>query len=141
MAAYFDTSVLIPLFFNEAGTAAARDQIALEADVWVSHWTLAEFSSAVAFKLRSAQVHEPTVKTARRLFHELVTSRLTVVDVLREDFLNAAGLCESLPAPGLRTPAALHLAVAQRLGLIMVSFDQELISSCRACAVVCRGGE
>ena len=141
MPAYFDTSVLIPLFFNEAGTAAARDQIALEADVWVSHWTLAEFSSAVAFKLRSAQVHEPTAKTARRLFHELVTSRLTVVDVLREDFLNAAGLCESLPEPGLRTPDALHLAVAQRLGLVMVSFDHALTSACRACAVVCRGGE
>ncbi|NDP40913.1 MAG: type II toxin-antitoxin system VapC family toxin [Rhodoferax sp.] len=141
MAAYFDTSVLIPLFFNEAGTQAARHQMVLEADVWVSHWTLAEFSSAVAFKLRSAQVTEATARAARRLFHELVVSRLTVFDVLREDYVNAAGLCESLPAPGLRTPDALHLAVAQRLGLVMVSFDQTLISACRACALVCRGGE
>lgn len=141
MAAYFDTSVLIPLFFNEAGTKAARHQMGLEADVWVSHWTLAEFSSAVTFKLRSAQVTEPTASAARRLFHELVVSRLTVVDVLREDFVNAAGLCESLPAPGLRTPDALHLAVAQRLGLVMVSFDQALTSACRARALVCRGSE
>ncbi len=64
MAAYFDTSVLIPLFFNETGTAAGR-------------------------------------------------------------------LCETTPAPGLRTPDALHLAMALRLGLPMVAFDKALISACR----------
>lgn len=141
MSAYFDTSVLIPLFFNEAGTAAARREILNQAAVWASHWTLAEFSSAVSFKLRSGQIDEPTATTARRLFGEFVASRLTVVDVLREDFSNAAGLCQSMPAPGLRTPDVLHLAIAMRLGLSMVSFDPALIAACRARAVVCRAGD
>lgn len=139
MAAYFDTSVLVPLFFNEAGTAAARLAIEQEHSPWVSHWTLAEFSSAVAFKVRSAQVDAVTAATARRLFAALVASRLTVVDVLREDFANAAVLCESTPAPGLRTPDALHLAIAQRLGLELVSFDQALIQSARQQGLACRG--
>lgn len=131
MAAYFDTSVLIPLFFNETGTKAARVEMAQAASGWISYWTQAEFSSAVAFKLRSGQVDEKTAATARRLFEALIASRLTVLDVLREDFVNAARLCAATPAPGLRTPAALHLAVAQRLGLSLVSFDQALISACR----------
>ena len=97
MATYFDTSVLIPLFFNEAGTAAARAEIASVSSVWISHWTLAEFSSATAFKLRTGQVEEETAATARSLFGELVASRFTVVDVLREDFGAAASLCETTP--------------------------------------------
>lgn len=141
MAVYFDTSVLVPLFFNEAGTSAARLEIAQEMSPWVSHWTLAEFSSAVAFKLRSAQVDAVTASAARRLFAELVASRLTVVDVLREDFANAAVLCEATPAPGLRTPDALHLAIAQRLGLEMVSFDHALRQAARLQGLACRGGD
>lgn len=131
MATYFDTSVLIPLFFNEAGTAAARAEIASVSSVWISHWTLAEFSSATAFKLRTGQVEEETAATARSLFGELVASRFTVVDVLREDFGAAASLCETTPAPGLGTPDALHLAIARRLGLPLVTFDDALANACR----------
>jgi len=141
MAAYFDTSVLVPLFFHEAGTSAARLEMQQTNSPWVSHWTLAEFSSAVAFKLRCAQVDAATASTVRRLFAELVASRLTVVDVLREDFANAAVLCEATPAPGLRTPDALHLAVAQRLGLALVSFDQALTQAARQQGLACRGSD
>jgi predicted nucleic acid-binding protein len=131
MATYFDTSVLIPLFFNEAGTTAARAEVANESTIWVSHWTLAEFSSATAFKLRAGQIDAKTASTVRSLFAELLNSRLTVVDVLREDFVTAGRLCEITPAPGLRTPDALHLAIVLRLGLRMVSFDDALVGACQ----------
>jgi len=140
MAAYLDTSVLVPLFFNEAGTAAARTEVARDTSVWISYWTLAEFSSAIAFKLRSGQTDAATAATARLLFDGFLASHLTVVDVQREDFVNAAHLCASTPSLGLRTPDALHLAVAQRLGLTMVSFDAGLISACCAQGTACRGG-
>jgi predicted nucleic acid-binding protein len=138
MTAYFDTSVLIPLFFNEVGTATARLEIAREHAAWVSHWTLAEFSSATAFKLRSGQVTQETATKAKRLFQQFVASHLTVVDVLREDFANAAVLCESTNPLGLRTTDALHLAIAQRFGLVMVTFDQALVSACGLHGVACR---
>ena len=140
MAAYLDTSVLVPLFFQEAGTVSARAEIGSEASRWVSHWTLAEFASATAFKLRTGQIDPATAETAERLFAEFVASGLTVVDVLREDFVSAARLCGSTPAPWLRTPDALHLAVAQRLGLALLSFDQALISACRVHGTPCRSG-
>ncbi len=138
MAAYFDTSVLIPLFFNEPGTGAARIEMSREVSAWISHWTLAEFSSAVAFKLRTGQVAEATATTARHFFAQLLATRLTVVDVLREDFSAAAGLCEATATPGLRTPDALHLAIAMRLGLSMVTFDQALVSACKLHGAACR---
>jgi len=140
MAAYLDTSVLVPLFFHEAGTAAARVEIQSESSRWVSHWTLAEFASATAFKLRTRQIDAATAATAERLFAEFVASGLTVVDVLREDFMSAALLCRATPVPGLRTPDALHLAVAQRLGLAVLSFDQALILACRVHGTPCRSG-
>jgi len=141
MAAYLDTSVLVPLFFNETGTAAARLALAQEPSPWISHWTLAEFASAVAFKLRNGQVSDAVADRARRLFQAFTTSQLTVVDVLREDFANAADLCRTAPAPGLRTPDALHLAVAQRLGLSLVSFDAALMQAARGHGVACRNSE
>lgn len=138
MAAYFDTSVLIALFFNEPGTAQARLEALHESSIWVSYWSLAEFSSAVAFKLRTGQVDASTAATATQFFTAFQVSRLTVVDVLREDYLQAAHLCQSTPVPGLRTPDALHLAVAQRLGLRMVAFDQALVAACRFHKAPCR---
>ena len=61
-----------------------------------------------------------------------------LLDVLREDLVNAAHLCQTTPAPGLRTPDALHLAIAQRLRYSMVTFDQALASACGLYGVACR---
>ena len=55
MAAYLDTSFLVPLFFHETASAAVLVRARSESELWISHWTLAEFSSAVAFKLRTGQ--------------------------------------------------------------------------------------
>ena len=90
--------------------------------------------------MRSGQTDAASAATARRLFDGFLASQLTVVDVQREDFVNAATLCTAMPPPGLRTPDALHLAVAQRLGLTLVSFDAALIGVCRAQGMACRGG-
>ena len=138
MPHYLDTSVLVPLFFREPGTALAQGEVALASDRWISHWTLAEFASATAFKLRSGQTDATTAARAGELFQQFAASMLTVVDVLREDFAEAARLCETTPAPGLRTPDALPLALARRLGLVMVTLDNALAVACALHNVPCR---
>lgn len=138
MPRYLDTSILIPLFFREPGSQVAQSEIASANERWISHWTVAEFSSATAFKLRSGQTDLATAERARDLFQQFSASVLTVVDVLREDFTQAARLCAATPAPGLRTPDALHLAVAKRLGLVMVTLDGALATACRTHDVTCR---
>lgn len=137
MAAYLDTSVLVALFFFEDASAAARKRAGRASQLWASRWTLAEFASAVAFKRRSAQTDEATALQAKaRLLAVLDEGGLQVVDIERQDFERAAALCEA-HASGLRTPDALHAAVAQRLRLPLMTADRAQASGCAFHAIDC----
>ena len=130
MAVYLDTSVLVALFFHEDASAAARARAGRESQLWASRWTLAEFASAVAYKRRSAQTDEATALEAKaRLQAVLDDGGLQVVDIERGDFERAAALCEA-HASGLRTPDALHAAVAQRLRMMLLTADRAQAAGC-----------
>jgi uncharacterized protein len=131
MAAYLDTSILVALFFHESASVAARQRAALESQLWVSRWTLAEFASAVAFKRRTAQTDAATAAEATaRLRAVLDDGGLQVADVEKVDFERTTALCQAHES-GLRTPDALHAAVAARLGLRMITADQGQAAGCR----------
>jgi uncharacterized protein len=55
---------------------------------------------------------------------------LQVAEVETADFERAATLCEAI-ASGLRTPDALHAAVAARLGLRIITADRGQAAGCR----------
>jgi hypothetical protein len=130
MAAYLDTSVLVALFFHEDASAAARARAGSEGQLWVSRWTLAEFASAVAYKRRVAQTDEATALQAKaRLLAVLDDGGLQVVDIEHRDLERAAALCEA-HASGLRTPDALHAAVAQRLRMTLITADRGQAAGC-----------
>lgn len=137
MAAYLDTSVLVALFFHEGASAASRERASRESQLWVSRWTLAEFASAVAYKRRIAQTDEATALEAKaRLRAVLADGGLQVADIERSDFERAASLCEA-HASGLRTPDALHAAVAARLGLVLITADKGQAAGCEFHAIAC----
>lgn len=137
MAAYLDTSALVALFFHEQASAAARKRAGREAQLWVSRWTLAEFASAAAYKLRTAQTDETTAVEAKsRLQGVLADGGLQVVDIERTDFERSAVLCEA-HASGLRTPDALHAAVAQRLRMVLITADKGQVAGCRFHGIDC----
>ena len=130
MAAYLDTSHLVPLFFNEPGSEAVRARAGRERRLWVSSWTLAEFASAVAFKLRSRQTTAKTADEARLRPNTVVASGgLDVIDVERADIERAGALCRA-HASGLRTPDALHAALAARLALPLLTCDRRQHEGC-----------
>ena len=130
MAAYLDTSHLVALFFNEPASRAARDRASREKRLWVSTWTLAEFASAVAFKLRSGQTTPKTADAARLRLNTVVASGgLDVIDVERADIERAGSLCTA-HASGLRTPDALHAALAARLALPLLTCDRRQHEGC-----------
>lgn len=137
MAAYLDTSLLVALFFHEDASAAARSRAGRENQLWASRWALAEFSSAVAYKRRSAQTDEATALEARaRLLAVLDDGGLQVVEIERDDFARAAVLCEA-HASGLRTADALHAAVAQRLRMMLLTADRGQALGCAFHAIEC----
>jgi uncharacterized protein len=137
MAAYLDTSVLVALFFHEETSAAARRRAGHETGLWVSRWTLAEFASAVAYKRRTGQTDETTAEEAKRLLREvLADGGLQVVDIERADLERSAVLCEA-HASGLRTPDALHAAVALRLRMTLITADKGQANGCRFHGIAC----
>lgn len=137
MAAYLDTAILIPLFFAEPASLAARARLRKEKGIAISRWTLAEFASAAAFKIRSGQTDEATAQQALGKLHALVAGGdLPVVDILAADFDRAAQLCTA-HASGLRTPDALHAAIAARLKRPLVTCDQGLAQGCRYHGIAC----
>lgn len=137
MAAYLDTSVLVALFFHEAASAAARDRASRETQLWVSRWTLAEFASAVAFKRRQAQTDATTAQEAAARLRTVVSEGgLQVADLERRDFERAAALCE-VHTSGLRTPDALHAALAVRLRLLLLTADRGQADGCAHHGIEC----
>ena len=130
MAAYLDTSQLVPLFFNEPGSQAVRERAGRERRLWVSTWTLAEFASAVAFKLRSHRTTAKTADEARLRLNTIVASGgLDVIDVERADIERAGSLCTA-HASGLRTFDALHAALAARLAVPLLTCDLRQHEGC-----------
>lgn len=137
MAAYLDTSVLVALFFHEGASAAARARAGRETQLWVSRWTLAEFASAVAYKRRDAQTSEATaIEAKKRRLAVLAEGGLQVVDIERSDLERTALLCEA-QASALRTPDALHAAVALRLRMMLITADKGQAAGCAFHAIDC----
>lgn len=131
MAVYLDTSFLVPLFFHETASAAVLTRARGESELWISHWTLAEFASAVAFKLRTGQTTETTAQQATAKLQAILTANgLIVAEVHAADFERAAQFCAA-HASGLRTPDALHAAIAARLKLPLLTCDRGLAQGCQ----------
>ncbi len=51
---YLDTCVLVSLFHNDSGYAAAETWLAASGQqpLWISHWVLVELASAAALRMR-----------------------------------------------------------------------------------------
>ena len=130
MSAYLDTSVLVALFFREPGSVGALQRIGREAEPLLSRWTLAEFASAAAFKIRNGHTLESTAREAARRLARLVDDRaLTLIELERDDFAACARLCAA-HASGLRTSDALHCAIAARWRVPMLTFDAGQARGC-----------
>jgi predicted nucleic acid-binding protein len=132
MRAYLDASVLVALLTDDPLTARADTFLRINTPVLVlSDFAAAEFASAMARRVRGREI---TVEDARAAFSTLdvwaarVTQRVetTAADVkLAEAALRRLDLT-------LRTPDALNIAIAQRVGAMLVTFDAKMASSARA---------
>lgn len=131
MAVYLDTSLLVPLFFHETASAMVRLRMREERELWVSRWAVAEFSSAAAFKVRTGQSDEGTASAALdRLRAALSAGHFLCANVEDGDVDRAGQLCEA-HASGLRTPDALHAAIATRLRTALLTRDKGQAEGCR----------
>jgi predicted nucleic acid-binding protein len=127
---YVDTCVLVSLFHGDSGYGAAEAWLISAADqvIWISHWVLLEFASATAVRLRRGDLAIARAAALQSALEDFRRERLAMLEPRGEDFLVARHWIESGGAGGLRAADGLHLALAHRQGLRLVSADQLLVS-------------
>lgn len=126
---YLDTCLLISLFHNDSGYAAAEAWLLAEeeAELWISHWVLLEFASATAVRCRRGDLPMARLKLLQEALTLFCRERLGMLEPRGEDFSQARRWLEGDACLGLRAADALHLALAYRSGTTLVSADQTLV--------------
>jgi hypothetical protein len=130
---YVDTSALVPLFIREPNTDAVIDWLESSGErLAISEWTLVEFASAAAIKLRTGQATASLVKQAAARMREFTRRHCTIAVPGREHFRRAAELAGDV-ALKLRAGDALHLAIAESLNTqAILCLDQAMIESAKS---------
>jgi len=110
---YIDTSALVPAFIREPRSEAILAWLETSGEgLVVSEWSIAEFSSAAAIKVRTGEIASATAKQARARFLDFAQDHCSVAVPQRAEFRRAAELAGDVNLK-LRAGDALHLAIAQ----------------------------
>ncbi len=127
MTLYLDTSVLVAALTHEAETTRMqrwlRDQAV--ATLAVSEWVVAEFSSALALKMRSRQITAANRADTLAAFARLVEESFAVLAISGLQFRTAARFADRYEL-GLRAGDALHLAICADHGATLCTLDRVL---------------
>ena len=130
---YVDTSALVPLFIREPKSEAVMAWIESSGErLAISEWSLVEFASATAIKVRTGQATAKLAKQATTRVQEFAEKHCTVAVPGQEEFRRAAELAGD-GALKLRAGDALHLAIAASLGAQgILCLDDAMIKSAKA---------
>ncbi|OGA71026.1 MAG: hypothetical protein A3G83_11225 [Betaproteobacteria bacterium RIFCSPLOWO2_12_FULL_68_20] len=130
---YVDTSALVPVFIREPKSEAVIAWIESSGErLAISEWSLVEFASAAAIKVRTGQSAANLVKQATARVHEFAQKHCTIAVPGREEFRRAAALAGD-DALKLRAGDALHLAIAASLSAQgILCLDEAVIESAKS---------
>ena len=114
---YVDTSALVPVFIREPTSEAVIGWIESSGErLAISEWSLVEFASAAAIKVRTGRTAANLAKQATARVREFAQKHCTVAVPRREEFRRAAELARD-GILKLRAGDALHLAIAESLSV------------------------
>ena len=129
---YLDASFLIALLSVERFSVDADRFVRRHSGgLMVSDFAAAEFASAIARRVRMHETTEAEARSDLSAFDDWVGRSTRQVEITPVDVGLAAAYLRRLDLP-LRTPDAIHIAIAQRLGATLVTFDRQMAESARA---------
>lgn len=135
MSLYLDASVLVALFVIDPANARAAAFLASQpAMIFVSDFGAAEFSSALARRVRMHHLTREDALLAFEHFDTWTTRAADRREITTADIAAADQILRRLDV-NLRTPDALHIAIAQRLDATLVTFDRGMAAAAGALGV------
>jgi predicted nucleic acid-binding protein len=135
VSVYVDASILVALFTTDAFTPRAdafvRSRVTI---VNVSDFAAAEFASAVARYVRIGELTAEGARDAFSIFDAWTARETEQVRMTTADIAGAAAFLRRLNL-ALRTGDAINIAIAQRIGADLLTFDNQMAASARALGI------
>ena len=130
---YIDTSALVPVFIREPKSEAVIAWLEASGErLAISEWSLVEFASAVAIKMRTGQTEANLAKQAKVRVQKFAQKHCTVAVPGREEFRRAVELAGDSTLK-LKAGDALHLAIASSVGAQgILCLDAAMIESAKS---------
>jgi uncharacterized protein len=128
MSAYLDASMIVPLFIADAFSEQADALIAQESMITIADWAVVEVSSVIARQKRIGAIDTQTAQRVLSQFDSWRARAVSRAETLSSDMVLATEFVRKFDL-GLRGPDALHLAIANRLGMRLLTFDTRMKSA------------
>lgn len=139
MSLYLDANVIISFLTPEALGKRAEQIIVGDTKLFVSDFCLAECASAISRRVRTNDLDLEDARALVALIEEWTRANANFIGVTGADIDMARRLLRRLDLP-LRTPDAIHIATAQRLGARLATFDGQMLACARALGVALAEG-
>ena len=131
MSSYLDASVLLPTLITEPTTKAVYDCLgAAGRELVISDFAAAEIASALSRLVRMALLTDADASARLTDFDAWRAAMSSPVDIAPSDARLAYVYARRFDLR-LRTPDALHLAIARRLDATLVTLDRRLATAAR----------
>jgi predicted nucleic acid-binding protein len=135
LSVYLDTSVVVPLFLPDIFLARTTAYLATgPINLLVSDFVAAEFASVVGIRLRQKTLSIDDARASIASFDAWAERISGSVRMQPADLDSAQTMLRRLDLV-LRTPDAISLAIAQRLGAELATFDTRMADCARALGI------
>lgn len=132
MIIYLDASVVVALLTHDAFTARAEKFLVGHQPIAIlSDLASAEFAGVIARRVRTKTLSEVDARATFSAFDAWSADAVRRVECSSADIAMASVFIRRLDLP-LRTPDAIHIAIAQRTGAILATFDTRMADSAAA---------
>ena len=132
LSVYFDASILVAFFTDDKFSSRADEAFRGHAIVpVVSDFGASEFASAIARLLRMNILSSDEARLIFADFDAWVVRAASRIETLPSDIRAAEAILRRLDMT-LRTPDAIHIAIAQRIGAELATFDAGMAKCARA---------
>jgi predicted nucleic acid-binding protein len=138
LSGYLDTNAIIGLLTTDPLTARAQAVLRQGlGELIVSDFAAAEFAGVIGRKMRTGIIGRPYALDALTALDRL-SLRTSRVALETGDIPQADALLRRLDLP-LQTPDAIHIAIVQRLGATLITFDRRMAAAARTLGLAVAG--